>query len=158
MKHKVQVIYANAIDVVLLRHRGPYEEIGAKFDELSAWAEANGVRTHRVIGIYYDNPDHVPANQLNSAACLEVSTGFQIPDRSGLNLEQATIRGGEYATLRFTGPYDELGPVWTEFTTYIENDLNRTIRDDQPAFEVYVNDASETPADQLITDLYMPLV
>ncbi len=153
----MQVVSLAAIPLVMLRHRGPYETLSPEFDRLWAWVEANGVPVGRTIGIYWDNPDYTAASQLRSAACVEVPPTFGLMDRGGLPLEMGTLGPGAYATVRFVGPYEELAPVWTALTYYIEHDLRRRISDD-PAFEIYVNDASTTPPAQLITDLYMPVV
>ncbi|WP_158409294.1 AraC family transcriptional regulator [Fimbriimonas ginsengisoli] len=152
----VQVIQLAPIHVVLIRHRGPYDELGGEFDRLWEWVTAQRVSALRTIGIYWDNPDFVPASKLRSAACVEVPAGFQIGNSGGLPLEVDDIAGGEYATTRFVGPYEDLAPVWSDLTRYVEGTLRRKISDN-PAFEVYVNDASDTPPEQLITELYMPL-
>lgn len=152
----VQVVQLPAIRVVMLRHTGPYEELSAEFDRLWAWVTRNNVPVQRTIGIYWDNADYVPASKLRSAACVEVRAGFGLTDRGGLPLTLEEIAGGVYATTRFVGPYEDLAPVWTNLTNYIERTLRRDISD-EPAFEVYVNDASDTPPSQLITELYMPL-
>ena len=141
----------------MLPHQGPYEQISAVFDQLWNWVTANNVPSQRLIGIYYDNPDYTAAAQLRSAACVEVPAGFQITNSGGLPLQVQDIAGGTYATMRFVGPYEKLAPVWSNFTNYIEGTLRRKISDNNPAFEVYVNDPSNTPPDQLITDLFMPL-
>lgn len=153
-----QVTVLNPIHLVMLRHRGPYDGIGKVFEELWGWVEANNVPAQRTIGIYWDNPDFVSKNQLRSAACVEVPSGFQILNKGWLPLENGQLAGGEYATTRFVGPYEKLAPVWTNLTNYAENTLRREISENNPAFEVYVNDASDTPPSQLITELYMPLV
>jgi len=141
----------------MLPHYGPYDQISGAFDQLWNWASSNGVNVQRMIGVYYDNPDYTPAAQLRSAACVEVPPGFQIGNSAGLPLQIQDLAGGQYATTRFVGPYEDLAPVWTNFTNYIEGTLRLRISDN-PAFEIYLNDPSNTPANQLITDLYMPLV
>lgn len=153
----VQVTQLAPIRVLMVRHTGPYEELSSVFDELWAWVESNHLPVQRTIGIYWDNPDFVAASRLRSAACVEIQRGTAIPAANGLPIEQSELAGGEYAITRFVGPYEELTPVWTDFTRYIERTLRRQISQN-PAFEVYVNDASDTPAQQLITDLYMPLI
>jgi len=152
----VQVNNYLAIRVVMIRHRGPYENLSISFDDLWKWVEANGVPAQRTIGIYWDNPDEVAVHKLRSAACVEVPTSYQISNQGSLPLEIGEIAGGDYATTRFMGPYEDLGPVWTQFTRYIEGTLRRRISN-EPAFEVYVNDASDTPPQQLVTELFMPL-
>ena len=152
-----QLTLLSPIRVAILRHTGPYDGIGPVFDRLWAWVEANQVEVQRTIGIYYDNPDFVPAAQLRSAACVEVRGAYQAGDTGGLPITVEEIPGGTYATSRHVGSYDELAKVWTDLTNYVEKTLGRTIGDG-PAFEVYVNDAFETPENQLITELYMPVI
>ncbi len=153
----VQVIQAHPIRVVMLKHVGPYDDISPVFDRLFTWVTAHNVPVMRTIGIYWDNPDEVPASRLRSAACVAVPPDFQITDNDGLPLSIDTIPGGSYATTQFIGPYEELKPVWSSFTFYIENTLRRQIGSN-PAFEVYVNDPSTTPPEQLVTDLYLPVI
>lgn len=152
----VQVRPFSPIPVVMLNHVGPYEGLSGEFDRLWDWTQAQGVPAGRLIGIYYNNPDVVSASRLRSAACVEVAASFMVGDRGGLPLERSQIAGGEYATTRFNGPYEDLAAVWSQFTAYVEGTLGRTIRED-PAYEVYVNDPSDTPPDALVTELYMPV-
>ncbi len=151
-----QVIQLAPIPVVMLKHVGPYEQLGPVFEQLWNWVTANSIPAQRAIGIYWDNPDFTPASQLRSAACAEVPIGFRVQNSGGLPLEVNQIPAGNYVTTRFVGPYEQLEPVWTQLTEYTERTLGKTITDN-PAFEVYVNDPSDTPASQLITELYMPV-
>lgn len=153
----VNVTNLSPIRVVMMRHTGPYEGLSPVFDRLWQWCEAQNVPVQRTIGIYYDNPDYTPANQLRSAACFEVPPMYVMGDRGGQDIQISQIAGGEYATTKFVGPYEQLEPVWTRLTEYVENTLRRGISESNPAFEVYVNDPSDTPPNQLITELYMPL-
>lgn len=153
----IQIAETDPIPVVMLRHTGPYESTGPVFQRLWTWVNEQKVPVKRTIGIYWDNPEFTEASALRSAACVEVWKGYLLPGQPGLNLELMEISGGPYAIMRFVGPYEDLGPIWAEFTNHIERKLRRTIAQ-TPAFEVYVNDPSNTPPHQLITDLYMPLV
>jgi len=154
----VQLISMSPIRIAMIRHVGPYEDLGPKFDDLWAWVEQHGVDAQRTIGIYWDNPDFVPARRLRSAACVEVPPGTSVPFGGGVPIEIGEIAGGTYATTTFVGPYEDLAPIWAGFTRQIEGPLRRTISQQNPAFEVYVNDASCTPPAQLITELYMPVL
>jgi len=152
----IQIKQESPIPLAMIRHTGPYDQLAPKFEQLYEWVEAQSVPAQRCIGIYWDNPEHVPAHQLRSAACVELPMYFVPTGIMGTSIELSTLAGGEYAVIRFIGPYDQLGRVWADFIRHIEQRLKRTISEN-PAFEVYVNDASTTPPDQLITDLYMPL-
>ncbi len=146
-----------SLRIAMIRHKGPYDQLGNEFERLWAWVNTHNVPAQRTIGIYFDNPDFVAASQLRSAACVEIPLGFRMTDKGGLPIEEGQINGGSYATMTYVGPYDELAKVWTDFTHHVEKVLKREISEN-PAFEVYVNDASDTAPQHLITELYMPLV
>jgi len=154
---QVSIQTLNPIPVVAYKYVGPYDNLSGCFDQLWSWVESHQVPATRTIGIYWDNPDVTPVNQLRSAACVEVPGDFQLSDNGGLPLANELVAGGRYAVTRFVGPYDQLAPVWTAFTEKIEGEMRQTIDAIKPAFEIYVNDAGTTPPDQLITELYMPL-
>jgi len=153
---RVNIEQLDSIPIVMLHHTGPYDKIGEAFERLWRWVGEHQVPVRRTIGIYWDNPDYVDAAQLRSAACVEIPPGFAVPDPGNLPLRVSAIESGSYATTRYVGPYDQMASVWTNFTTAIEDGLKREISD-KPAFEVYVNDPADTPASELITELYMPL-
>jgi AraC family transcriptional regulator len=152
-----QVIHLDPVRIVMLRHTGSYDGIGPVFDKLWGWVESNSVPVLRTIGIYWDNPDEVPVNKLRSAACVEIPADYQVTDSGGLSLILDQLAPGDYAMASCVGPYENLAAEWTNLTTYCENTIRRKISNN-PAFEVYVNDPSDTPPSQLITELYMPLV
>jgi AraC family transcriptional regulator len=158
----VQITSIAPIHTVMLKRFGPYEGISETFDQLYGWVESQRVPVQRMIGVYWDNPEFVQASKLRSVACVEVPESYQITDRAGLRaglpLLLEDIPGGEYATARHVGPYEQLGPAWEELTRQVEGQMGRRIREKDGAFEVYVNDPSETPPQHLITELYMPLV
>ncbi len=156
-KMDAQVIDLKPIRVVMIRHTGPYDQLDRLFEQLWKWIGAKNVPAQRTIGIYWDNPDFTAPSALRSAACVEVPEDFQLADKGGLPLEISEIYGGTYVTLRYVGPYDDLASVWQDLTKSIEKNLKRTISE-RPAFEVYVNDASETEPKDLITELYMPIL
>jgi AraC family transcriptional regulator len=152
----VQIVQLQPIRVAMLRHVGSYDLLPPQFDKLFEWVERFNIPVKRTIGIYWDNPDEVPTNRLRSGACVELPNGYDVADRGGLPILVDEIPGGSYATARFVGPYEMLASVWQELTAEVEGPLRRKISD-RAAFEVYVNDAAETPSQQLITELYMPL-
>lgn len=142
-----------ATTVVALRHIGPYHEIGRAFDQLGRWIQVNSSVTGLMIGIYYDDPRKVPLNELKSDACVIVPENFELGERFGMDLRVIVLPAGEYAKATHMGSYDGLFQAWQDFFGTVPK-LNRTIADDGPEFELYINDCSEVPAEQLQTDLY----
>lgn len=153
----ITIVQLAPINVVLLYHVGPYDGISAKFETLWDWASSHQVPVQRGLGLYWDNPDVTDASKLRSAACIEVPAGYQLPDTGGLQIQTGSTLPGKYATTQYTGPYEQLGPVWARFTNQIEGSLGERIKENDPAIEIYVNDPGCTPPDKLITELYMPL-
>lgn len=138
-------------------HRGAYNQIGPKFEQLWGWVGPNNVPAEKTLGIYWDNPEFTPEAELRSAACVQVPLGYEPPAGfAGQGFQLGNLAAGDYAMTTVTGPYEELEAAWGQFMQMIEGQLGREISDN-PAFEVYVNDPSDTAPADLITEFYMPL-
>lgn len=151
-----QLIQLSPMRVVAIKHVGPYEQLGPKFEQLWNWASSNNVPIQRILGLYWDDPEGTPAAQLRSAACIEVGPDYQLGDTGGLPIFMDVVPGGQYANMRHVGPYEGLPQAWASLTEQTMGRLGKQIADG-PAVEIYMNDASVTPADQLITELFMPV-
>lgn len=155
---------ANAFPVVVenlperrcagIDHTGSYMEIdhamGKLFTELVARHALPAVP--EMIGLFFDDPDLGPEDELRSRACLPVASSITID----APLMETVLRGGPYAKLSYTGPYAEMRGayrwflgVWLPASGYDP--------DDAPIFEAYLNDPRETPQNELRTDIHLPL-
>lgn len=135
-------------------HVGPFTEMGAAFDRLSAWARARGLDAPeaRSYGIYPDDPESVPAAQLRSVACLTV--GPDVVAEGPVRL--LDIAAGPCVRIVHQGPYAELEAAYT----WLYRDwLPRSGRepDDRPCFEEYLNDPHQLPPGEWLTAIHMPL-
>lgn len=138
-----------------LPHRGSYQEIGPVFDRLFMLAQSRGLAGPDVsgFGIYYDDPDQVPTAELRSRAGLPVAADAAL----GEGLERFEIPAGRCAVLAFTGPYNEMEAAYNwMFSKWLPTSGVELA--DFPMFEEYLNDPHTTPAAQLKTRIYMPLV
>lgn len=152
----IQFVTLPPIPLAMVRHTGSYESLSHKFDQLWQWVTLYGIPANRSIGLYYDNPEHVAENKLRSAACAELLIGHSFTGVPGLPIEIGQINPGNYALTTYTGPYDAMEPVWSQFTRELEEKMAITILD-QPGIEIYINDPADVPASQLITELYLPI-
>lgn len=146
----------NEMNVVALRHHGPYYLIGEKFGQLNQWAGRHSVPFTGALGIWRDNPDVVAQTELRSDACLIVDGSITLPDSDGMDLRLDKVQPGEYAVATFFGPYEGLGDAWARFCGQALPKLGREIAD-APSFEVYVNDCSKVKPEEIQTDLYVLL-
>jgi len=143
------------LKVVALRHIGPYHEIGDAFDRIHRWMIANEVPVQSAIAIYHDDPSVVPQTQLRSDACLQVPDDYQLGETGGLDLRIDTVPGGEYAVATHMGSYAGLNDAWARFLGQAAPSLGRELG--MYTFEIYVNDCSKVPEEEVRTDLYVSL-
>ncbi len=135
-------------------HTGSYMQIdramGRLFEGLATQRLLAG--PPRMIGLFFDDPDLVPTEQLRSMACVPVGREA----KPSAPLGETTLRGGLYARLRYQGPYANmkdayrwLWGVWLPQSGYDPADAY--------VFEEYLNDPRNVPPPDLLTDIHLPL-
>jgi AraC family transcriptional regulator len=152
---RVSIDRRGEIMVVALRREGkPYTNLNATFREVWSWAEATDrvKDLHGIYGVPLDDPASVPEDKLRYDACLALGeAGAPGPFRV------LRLPAGEYARLRHPGSYDGL----EEATQNIVGEwLLRSGREpaDFPVFHSFLNDPDQTPVEELLTDILLPLV
>ena len=152
--YDVEVRNVPATRLLTVAHRGSYMDIGKAFEQVMGWVASQGLMgpDTRLFGIYYDDPEAVPEDQLRSRAGVVMGEGF--PEDSPLEVTE--IPGGEHAVLRYKGPYaDMLGAYQWFFSEWLMKSNHEA--GDAPMFEEYLNNPRDTPPTELLTDIYMPL-
>jgi AraC family transcriptional regulator len=151
---KVAVDRRGEIMVVVLRREGKaYTDLNATFGEVWSWAEATDTLQHLqgIYGIPLDDPASVPVDELRYDAGLALGvTSAPEPFRV------LRLPAGEFACLRHFGSYDGLEAA----TQYVVSEwLLSSGREpaDFPVFHKFINDPDQTPVDELITDILLPL-
>ncbi|WP_187170389.1 AraC family transcriptional regulator [Salidesulfovibrio onnuriiensis] len=141
--------------IASIRHTGPYQECGMAWKRLCDWACPKGIfnETTMFLGICYDDPAITPADKIR----MEVSV--TVPDHIQPEGEIAirTVPGGEYAVVTHHGPYHLLEETYSRFCGRWLPASGREIRN-QPGMEHYITNPEVTAPEDLITDLYIPLV
>jgi AraC family transcriptional regulator len=137
-----------------LEHRGDYHAIGKTFEKLTAIAGPRGLLgpEARSIGIYYDDPESVPAKDLRSLAAISVGPRFN----GDAELKLVELPAARTARLVHKGPYAELESAYR----YLYMDwLPKSGQDpaDAPCFEEYLNDCRTLPPTEWLTAVHVPL-
>jgi AraC family transcriptional regulator len=152
---QVEITEIPALRVASVRHIGPYNQISKAFERLGQLAAPAGlICTPEVamVGLYYDDPESVPPDQLRADAGLVVATDAKLP--TGLDEQQ--LAAGRYAKTIHRGSYEQLGDTWARFLgEWLPASGNRL--GDGPSFEIYRNTPMDVPQDQLVTEIYAPL-
>ncbi|MFQ5494604.1 MAG: GyrI-like domain-containing protein [Phycisphaerae bacterium] len=140
--------------VLFARHTGPYDQVGKTWNRLFAWAGPRrlvgpGLTT---FGVAYDDPAVTPPDRLRYDACLAIDREIAGDGEIGTQ----TVGGGSYAVTRHVGPYERLGDTYARLCGEWLPGSGRELRS-APALEFYRNAPMNTPPEDLITDIYMPL-
>ena len=151
---EVEIKEMPELRVGAVRHVGPYNQIPKAFERLGAVAGPAGLLRHAgsMIAIYHDDPETTPQDQLRSEAALVVPEGIKLPE----GLVEEHIAGGRYARTLHVGPYEQLGDVWARFLgEWVPASGNRI--GDGVSYEIYLNNPTQVPKQELRTELYVPL-
>jgi len=148
--------------VAYLRHIGTYEELGIVFKpmigRLMEWAQSKGELNEntRLLAVYHDNPNITDEDKLKTSICVTVAEDTKTQGDIG----KMEIAGGEYAighfeindadaALEHGQAWDYMYGVWLPQSGYMP--------DDNPVFEVYVNNPETHPERKHIVDIYLPV-
>lgn len=142
--------------ILAKHHQGSYMNIGNAFEKIYGFLGAKGLLdpSKRTVGIYFNDPNIVPEPDLRSAAAVEFEQVLDIELAEGF--EWLQIQGGEYAVLRYTGPYADMSSAYNYLYGVWLPESGREPAD-APCFEHYLNNPRETAPSELITDIYLPL-
>ena len=154
MMFNIEMMNLPEMRLIGLEHEGDYLQIGHKFDQLFMQAGTLGLLNEntRSFGLYYGDPESVPAEELRSAACVTVAEADIAKIESDVYGEQV-IPEGQYATLLFKGPYPEISTAYSwMFGEWLPN--SGLQMGDFPPMEEYLNDPKGTAPEELLTRIH----
>jgi AraC family transcriptional regulator len=140
--------------LIAVEHRGSYMAIGRSFDLLfTMLARRNLVRPDQgMVGVYLDDPTSIPEAELRSQACVVANE----PTTVEAPLFISHIQGGDYAVLKYEGPYGDMRAAYDWLYGQWLPSSGREAAD-APVFEDYLNSPRDSPPTDLRTDIYLPL-
>jgi AraC family transcriptional regulator len=71
-------------------------------------------------------------------------------------LDERDVPAGRYARATYIGPYDGLGAAWGEFTGEWLPSSGHEVSGDV-CYQIYRSNPDDTPAEELRTELYIPI-
>ena len=150
----VEILEMPPLRVATVSHVGPYNRIGEAFGKLGQIAGPAGLFRPEaaMLAIYHDDPETTPAAELESEAGIVVSPNAKIPESLG----ERALPAGPYARTVHKGSYETLGDTWARFMgEWLPRSGHRMT--DGVSYEIYRNTPADTPKENLITELYIPL-
>ncbi|MCU0829335.1 MAG: AraC family transcriptional regulator [Tabrizicola sp.] len=154
LMYPVAIRTAGPLRLAAVPHKGPYFEISRAFATLSAVMASRDLfaKAGRMVGVFYDDPQTIPWPELRSHAGFEVTADAPI----AAPLEEVLLPAGKRAVLTFRGPYAGLPAAYDQlFGIWLPASGEEPA--DSPSFEVYLNSPMDTAADDLVTELHLPL-
>lgn len=139
-----------ALRAVCMRHVGPYDQIGQKFEEFFSWVKANAAPASTPIAFYLDDPGSTPASELRSDAGALVPADYTTDDP---RVHIVDLPPKEFAVYTHIGPYEQLGEAWGKFAGEWFPASGREM-EGSVCFELYVDDPCTTSPEKLRTELY----
>lgn len=87
---------------------------------------------------------------------LDIEVGFPVAARlpGKGNIQASEIPAGKIAACLYTGPYSEIEPAYTALTQYVAESGHEV---SGVAYEMYLNDPTQTPPQELQTLIMFPL-
>lgn len=143
------------LNLACIRHVGEYDKVGQSFQKLMIWAAKRLVLKLRptTIGIVHDNPDLTAKQHRRFDACLLLTKAIQPQGVIGYK----QISGGKFAVFRYKGPYEALYTIYDYIYHRCLFDYQWELRD-EPALEWYIHSPPLYRPEQLLTDIYLPIV
>lgn len=137
-------------------HVGPYQEVGKAFQRLGGVIVSRNLFSHvkGMIAVYRDVPGSRPDAELRAHAAAII--GDEFPDDIE-GFEYFDLAGGKHAVMEHKGPYATLAAAYEWlYGKWLPQSGEEP--QSEPPIELYVNDPTQTPPDQLRTDIRLPLV
>ncbi|MBA4340937.1 MAG: AraC family transcriptional regulator [Methylibium sp.] len=127
------------VHIAYLRHLGPYGDTVGQFwqETVYPWMVANSLLGASRYGISHDDPSITSPAKCRYDACIEVAEKSLL---SG-NALRATLPGGMYAVVDYSGPASEIGMAWSRLLRDWLPTSGLQL-DGRPCFELYPPDAT----------------
>ncbi len=151
---EVRIVSFPTTRLAFMRHVGPYGEVGQTWNKFFAWVYPRGLlgRGAKILGIVHDDPEVTPPDKVRYDVCVIVDDRFRPEGEIGLQ-----EIGGEYAMSTHRGPYEALGATYGRLCGQWLPQSGRELRS-APVFEVYRNSPQDNRAEDLLTDIHLPLM
>lgn len=149
-----RIVSIPTMRVAFMRHVGPYGEVGQTWGKLFAWAGPKGLlgRGVKIMGIVHDDPEVTPPDKVRYDVCIVVDDSFR--PEGDIGTQQIA---GKYAVATHQGSYEALGETYGRLCGQWLPGSGWELRS-APAFEMYRNSPRDTKPEELLTDIYLPLL
>ncbi len=152
--YEIAVKHTEPETVAFLDTQGPYSLMPERLDLLYKWVVAHGLKPIGMPHAVYLTPAETPVSEAEweLQAPVAPSSHLKGPDRNGIGVKRLDSITVAFAMHK--GPYDSVGTTYERLTNWIaENDYEIT----GPPEEIYFSDPEDTPPDEYLTEVRIPV-
>jgi|WetSurMetagenome_2_1015567.scaffolds.fasta_scaffold147185_2 AraC family transcriptional regulator len=158
MNLKERIINLNTISVIFVQSIGSYNSNAPEraWNTLWDFVEKKNLNVDKsgFFGVVHDDTEVTKATQCRYDACIS-SISTEIPNNIPVGKKE--LPGGKYAVFTHKGAYKTLGSTYDQiFGPWLA--ATKEHLDDRPVLEKYLNDPFDNKAEDLITEIYVPIV
>ncbi len=140
------------LHVAYITHIGRYEDCYGAWERLLSWAKNSNINIDNIIsvGVCYDNPEVVQDCRYD--ACIQVEKGVITIDYIKIKV----LESRKCISTIHKGSYDIMINTYKKIYT---DKINERYGVDllAPCFEIYKNNPHNTPPNELLTEIFVPL-
>ncbi len=154
VKMDAKIVKNDAIRLAFVRHMGPYDKCETAWEKLCTHMGPLGLLgpDTTFLGLCHDDPEVTPPQNIRYDACIKVGPEFQPSGEVGVQ----EIPAGDYAMVLHKGPYSTLKESYAALAGQWLPNSGREPKN-APSHEVYLNHPEDTPPEELLTEIYVPL-
>jgi effector-binding domain-containing protein len=142
--------------VMGMRKRGTYAEIRPMIGKIHKFIESRGAQ---VAGppmfICHETPKEVVKVNLQHNADVEVAIPVGAEIEGNAEIACYELPGGPMAKITHQGPYEKSAAAYKKLFAWIAENHKKVAG---PTREVYLNDPRKVPAEELLTEIYAPVL
>lgn len=124
--------------------------VGERFTEIGAMA-AQQQLSGNIIGVFFSDPEKVPAEQLRCELGIQVPPEFEAPE--GFKVREIQVQTVAYTVLK--GPYEEIAEDYRKMFLWMKKNGYRVAG---PALEIYLKGGPEVPPEECLTEIRIPVM
>lgn len=141
--------------VAFVAMKGPYSQISAAFSRLYGWMGTRGYApSGPPSGVYFNAPGQVSEDELSWELRSPVSKQVETfrPNAQGFGVRR--VSGAQVAATTHKGPYDRVGETYELLGDWLIANGYEIVG---PSEEIYFSDPSQTPPEELLTEVRFPV-
>lgn len=143
--------------VLGVQKKGRYSETASAIGEIVQYAVANGAQFAGMPIALMHEPDRDAAERADREGTAIIDVAFPIakPVRSGERVKCYELPGGTMAKIVHRGPYDACGPAYDALFEWLGR---KGLRLANLPREICLNDPRTVKPEELLTEIYAPVV